>query len=83
MISMELQESPPEYSIYKLLARCPRSAPRGHDSLYENMISMDLQESAPEDTIQNGLQEHDFRGLQETGRFTRSWPHAQERPQRP
>ena len=26
MISMDLQESPPEYSIYTFLARCPRTA---------------------------------------------------------
>ena len=27
MISTDLQESPPEYSIYAFLARCPRMAP--------------------------------------------------------
>ena len=49
MISMELQESAPEYTIYTFLARCPSTAPEAM-ILCESMISMDLQERAPEYT---------------------------------
>ena len=52
MISMDLQESAPEYTIWTFLARCPRTASEAMIlSTNENMISIDLQESAPEYTI--------------------------------